>query len=84
MSSARPSRAPGLVLSCPDAVDVAPVSQRNSLQVRDQFVHSNTGIPTLDCMIVLWFGCCSSKTDRFRFESQWILLSENADLIFRL
>lgn len=65
-------------------VDVAPVSQRNYLQMRDQFVHSSTGISALDCMIVLWFGCWSSKTGRFRLESQWILLSENADLIFRL
>lgn len=65
-------------------VDVAPVSQRNCFQARDQFVHSSTGISALDCMIVLWFGCWSSKTGRFRLESQWVLLSENADLIFRL
>lgn len=50
------------------------------LPLSERSVCSNIGISTLTCMTVLWFGHWSSKTYRFGFGSQWILLSEAADL----
>lgn len=54
------------------------------LPLSDPLLHSNTGIPTMTCMIVLWLGHWSSESYMLGVGSQWILLSEAVDLILRL